>query len=227
MAGIGGTVSDLLDVMKLLNNELKVVAAGKDETRAILALSMAQHYFESIAASIPKVLQSTVNVATTANQETTTWTSSLLRLDAMWLLDENSRPVRKLEKVDAVGGHVPSLPWPLAVVSFASGGPFAYYGNMANFYWMGTPESVKSLRIYGFIEQSEFAARTSDFNYPKRTKLALADFAVKVLRIGLDDAGENSLDQLAVQIFTPLLRQLRKPDRSGPEGRHYDTYHST
>lgn len=220
------TVADLLSVMQLLNNELKTGASQKDEDRSVLALSMAQHYFETIAGSLPKILQSTIDISTTADQETTTWSTTLLRLDALQLLDANGRPIRSLESIGEIGGHAPSLPWPLEV-QFSTGGPFAFYGNMRNFYWMGVPSEVRSLRVYGFVEQSEFASRASTFAYPDRFKLPFAVLAVKILRLGLDDPGETELDRLSTQLFTPLLRQLMMFDRTGPKGRVYTQPHTT
>lgn len=227
MAGIGGTVADLLTLMGALNNELVVSSSGTDEARAILALTAAQHYFETIAASYPRVLQSTTTAVTAASTETTTYSTSLLRLDAIWLLDANSRPMYKLKKIFEVGGHVPSLPWPLQVsLAAGPGAPNGYYANMEQFYWLPLPSGVSTLRIYGLLEKTEFALRTDDFNYPKRTKLALAQFANKILQIAVGD-GASDLDTLAAELFGPLMRSLKKFDRSEASPRVYNDVHST
>lgn len=223
---MAGTVADIFDLMEMLDNELETESGGVDAADALIAAIQAQHYLEVLAASMPRVLQSTVDVVTAASTETTTWTSSILRLDALWLLDSNSRPIRKMTRIDEVGGHVPNLPWPVQVSEVGTGAPGAYYGNMANFYWLPTPDGVHSLRVYGFIEQSRFASRSSAVSYPYRLHLPMAQFAVKLLALGVSD-DTIDLDGLAAQVYTPALRQLRKFDRSGPHGRHYTEHHTT
>mgnify|MGYP001578866723 CR=1 FL=1 len=225
---MAGTVADILGLMELIDNELETASGEVDETDAITACIQAQHYLETLAASMPKILQSTVNVTTTNDTETTTWTSSILRLDAIWFLDSNSRPIRKLARIDEVGGHVPSLPWPFQVTlpTFGTGAPFAYYGNMANFYWLPRPDGTHTLRVYGFIEQTRFTVRTSAVSYPYRLHLPMAQFAAKLMSVGVND-DTMDLDRLAAQVYTPALRQLRKFDRGGPRGRHYTEFHTT
>lgn len=223
----GNLVSDLLDTMAVLDNELDVGVGGDDENRAIKALSLAQHQMESIAATLPRVFQSTITVATVAGVETTTWTSSLVRLDAIWLLNSDGFPIRKLKKVFEVGGHVPALPWPLDLaLPTGSGTPSGYYASPQSFYWLPLPSGVSSLRVYGLVEQAEFGARADAFNYQKRCKMPLASFAVKILNNAVGDATKN-FDELAQQTFGPLLRSLRKLDRSEPTPRYYSDVHDT
>lgn len=222
------TVADLLDVMSLLNNENDYSDGGADEGRAILALTQAQHYMETIAASLPRVFQSTVNVATITNTETSTWPTALLRLDGVWYLDpDTSRPVYKLKRIIETGGHVPTLPFPLDLsLNTGVGAPAAYYANPSSFYWLPLPDSARNVRVYGMLEQSEWTARGGAVNYPNRTFLAMAQFATKLLNIGVDD-GPQDLDALAQQVFGPLLRSLRKFDRSEPMPRFYNEMHDT
>lgn len=227
MAGIGGTVADVLSVMELLDGELETGSGESDETKAITALTQAQHYFETLCATYPKILQDTTTVVTAASTESSSWSSSLLRLDALWLLDANSRPISKLRKIEDIGGHVPSLPWPLDVVySSGVGSPYGYYANMRNFYWLPLPDGVSTLRIYGFLTKARFAARTDDFNYPYNCHLPFAQFAVRLMQIGDDDVSLD-LMQLAGSVFTPVLKQLRKFDVSEPSARHYSEFHTT
>jgi hypothetical protein len=228
MAGIGGTVADVLNVMELVDQELETGSGETDETSAIRALVQAQHYFETLCATLPDVLQDTLTITTTASTEVTAWSTSLLRLDAMWLLDANSRPIRKVERIEEVGGHVPSLPWPLDVLygSSSSGTPYGYYGNMANFYWLPLPDGTHSLRVYGLLEKDRFTARTDDFDYPYRCHLAFAQFAAALLQIGSEDMSTD-MNALAGKVFGPLLKQLRKFDRSEPHARHYTQFHTT
>ena len=223
---MAGTVADIFALMQLLDNELETGSGEVDEADALTAVIQAQHFFETFAATQPRILQSTVTVNTTANTETTTWTSSILRLDGIWYLDANSNPIHSLERIDDVGGHVPSLPWPVQIYSFPTGTPLAYYGNMENFYWLPKPNGTHTLRVYGLLEQTRFTARSSSVSYPYRAHLAFAQFAVKLLSLGVND-GAGDLDAFAAQVYTPLLRQLRRFDRNGPHGRHYTEYHST
>lgn len=225
---MAGTAADLLADMMVLNNELRTTAGGADEARAIRALNMAQHYFETICAALPKVLQDTVNVATVANTEKSTWASTLLRLDAIWFLGTNGRPIYKLKRIAEIGGQVPSLPWPLtlSLSNTGTGQAAGYYGNMRDFYWMPLPSGAASIRIYGFLAQAELATRASAFGYPLQCKLAFATFATKLLKIGVDDDPGN-LDDLAAATFKPLLRALRRFDRSEPDSRYYTDVHTT
>ncbi len=229
MAGIGGAVTDLLAAMTLLNNELDVTANGSDEARSITALTQAQHYFETLASSMPEILGNGLTTVPTAlNTETSPWSSGLRRLDALWYLDAAGNPVRKLKRISEIGGHVPSLPWPLqiALTSSWGGAPFGYYADMNQFYWLPKPDGVYNIRIYGFFKQAAFALRTDNFNYPPECQLPLAQFAARLLAISV---GDDSLeyDKLATMLFRPLLRQLRKFDRSEPQSRVYSEFHAT
>lgn len=222
------TLADVLSDMVVFDNSLRTGSGEADEARAIRACNMAQHQFELFCASRADVLQSTITTTTTLNTETTAMSSTLLRLDAMWLLDPvTNLPTRKLKKISEVGGHVPSLPWPLSLTMVSGNGvPAGYYANSANFYWLPLPDGTNTLRIYGFIEQSEFASRSSTFNYPLRVKMAIANYAVKLLRAGVDD-DESTNDNLTSMIFGPLLKGLGNFDRSEPNGRYYGEYHDT
>lgn len=223
----GNLVSDLLDTMAILNNELELEVAGADEGRAIIALTLAQHQFETQAALYPRALQSTITVTTAANVETSAWSTSLLRLDAIWLLDANGVPINKLEKIQQIGGHVPTLPWPLDLaLATGTGNPSGYYASSQNFYWLPLPSGVASLRVYGLIEQAEFGTRNDAFNYTKRCKLAIASFAVRLLAGGIGDDATD-FDTLAARTFGPLIRSLKKLDRSSPLVRRYDRVHLT
>lgn len=225
------TVVDLLSQLLIFDNSLRVAAGEPDEARAITALSMAQHQMEALATNLPRVLQTTVNVGQTANTESTAWSSmasTLLRLDALWLLsDDTALPIRKMKRIEEVGGHIPSLPWPMQLV-FANtvGVPSGYYANTHDFYWLPLPDGTHALRVYGLVEQAEFATRSSTFNYPLRCKMPIAQFAAKLLRVSTDD-DDSSLDTLAAAIFKPVLKGLKNFDRSEPHGRTYRDIHTT
>lgn len=222
------TVSDLLDLMSLIDNELEIGAGESDESQAIKALIQAQHHFELIAASKPRILQDTVNIVTANVTEKTTWSSLLRRVDALWYLDATGNPIRALERIDEIGGHVPSLPWPLQIAlgSAAGGAPFGYYGNMRDFYWLPRPDGVYTIRVYGFIKKAAFAVRGDAYNYPDETMLALASFANKLMSVGVAD-DTLDLDRLTAQVFAPLIKSYTKFDRSKPSGRVYTMFHST
>lgn len=223
---MAGTVADVLGLMELLDAELETGSAEVDEALAIRAITQAQHYFEMLCAIMPHVLQSTVTASTVASTETTAWSTGLLRFDKMQLLDSNSRPVRDIESIHEVGGHVPGLPWPLQLSAVGSGVPFAFYGNMTSFYWLPLPAGVVTVRVYGFIEAARFTLRTDSVTYPYRCHLGLAQFACKLLSLGVADSTAE-LDTLAAQVFGPMLKQLRKFDRSKPRSFHYQRIHST
>lgn len=224
------TVADVLTVMGILDNEMDVSSGGADESRAIAALTMAQHQFDSIAASLPNVLGDTITIAPTANTEKTAWStlaSALLRIDAIWLLDATAKPIYKLKRIEEIGGHTPSLPWPLQVtLTSGTGGPRGYFSDMRNFYWLPLPDATYSCRIYGYLEQAEWTLRTSTYSMPQRCKNAFAEFAVRVLNGGVgDDVG--TLEALGSEIFKPLMKGLGHWDRSEPSSRNYQYAHDT
>lgn len=224
---MAGTVADLLVLMADLDAEIETAASEVDEAPSIRLLTQAQHYFETLCATYPRAFQTVTTAVTVANTETTTWTSGLLRFDKMQLLDSSGRVVRDIESLDDIGSHAPSLPWPLQISAVgATGEPFAFYGNMANFYWLPLPSAVSTVRVYGLIEQARFAARADVVFYPYRVHLALAQFANKLSSLSVgDDTGD--LDRLAAQVFGPILKQLKKFDRSHPRGRYYHRLHTT
>lgn len=221
-------VEELLALMPMFNNALRVGNGEKDEQLAILALTTAQHYFETIAATYGRVLGSTITVSPSTNTETTTYPTSLLRLDSVWLLDSTTlQPIRRLARIETSGGHAPSLPWPLQLVMQAStGAPVSYFADMRNFYWLPLPDQAQTLRVYGLLEQDEFVTRLSTFNYPARCKAPLASFAVKILKTSVDD-DTSGVDALAAAMFGPLMKGLKSFDRSEPHGRSYGEVHDT
>lgn len=226
-----GDVDDIFDQMKVFDNGLRLGTGEKDVARAITALNIAQHFFESVAATMPDVFQATINVGATSGQEKTaldTLDSTLLRLDALWMLDPTTlRPIRKVTRIEDVGAHVPSLPWPLQVtVTGGSGQPLAYYANLVNFYWLPLPDGTSTMRIYGLLQQPEFTAHGDDFNYSLQIMPLIANFAVKVLHMGVDD-DTGELTSLANSLFRPTLRGIKNFDRSEPSSRYYTRVHTT
>lgn len=222
------TAADLLKIMPVFNNALRVENGDPDEARAIIALTAAQHYFETVAATYQRVLGTQITVSTVVDTETTGYPTTLLRLDAIWLVDATTgRPIRRLKRIEEVGGQAPSLPWPLQLTAASGqGSPEAYFADMSNFYWLPVPDMMQTLRIYGLIEHAEFETRNSPYSYPLRVKSAIAAFAVKILRTSLDD-DTATIDSLAATFFGPLMRSLKQFDRSEPHGRFYGEVHDT
>lgn len=221
---MAGTVADLLGDMQVLNNELRTGAGEVDEVRAVRALSMAQHFFEAHAATRGRVLGSTINVAQSAQTETTPWPSSLLRLDAVWLLDANGRAIRSLDNIDHIGEHVPSLPWEITLSDSAIGVAGGYVADMESFWWFPLPSGATSIRLYGLIEQPEFATRNSTFGRPLRCKLPLASLAVKLMRMSVDD-DTTTVDSWVAATLAPLWKGLQGFDRTGAHARVYTQVH--
>lgn len=224
---MAGTTADILDLMELLDAELETGVGEPDEAAGIAAANQAQHYLEALCAITPRAFQSVTTASTVANTETTTWTTGLLRFDKMQLLNASGRIVRDIDSIQEFGGHAPSLPWPLQIsIVEAVGEPYAFYGNMSSFYWLPIPSGVHTVRVYGFIEQARLTARATAVYYPYRAHLAMAQFACKVLSISVGDGGAD-FDQLAAQVYGPLLKQLKKFDRSRPRSFHYRNVHTT
>lgn len=222
-------IADVLDMMGVLDNEIEIFKGGSDEARSILALGMATDYFETVAATLPKVLSSAgVNpIKTAALMESSPFPTELLRLDGLWALDVNGVPLFPMERIDEVGGHMPALPWPLSyVTSAAPGQPRGYYPNSNALFWLPVPDQVYSVRAYGLWSVPAYVDRTSAFPFPDMAALPLAAFACKYGTVGLDDASDE-IQKVAVETFTPCLRALRKRDRSRPLGKRYESFHTT
>lgn len=227
---MANTVLELLLDMKMLDNGLEINladATGRQEAAAIRALTSSQHTFENIIATRPRTLETEITtVSTTALGEKTVWPTNLLRIDEIWLLDSAGKQLRRLYNIDEPGGHAPSYPWPISVFPGPTGAPYAYYANQQNFYWLNLPDAIYNFRIFGLIEQAEFTARANAFNYPARTRLAVAEFAIRLMKTGLDD-DTDELDKSAQRIFAPVLKSLRNFIFSGPKGRTYTQPHFT
>lgn len=220
------TVADVFDFVGLLSNELDLSPGGPNEAAGIRAFKAAQIQFHNLARTQPRVLQDTITVSTVAQTETSAWASSLLRLDALWYLDDTGRPVRKLKRITEIGGHVPALPWPLLLtLPSGSGAPDGYFATYKNFYWCPLPDGIYTFRIYGMVAQAAITTRNSTFPYPDECMLAFANFIATLLGIGFGDS-EQDLISLAGSMFSPLLKGLRKLDRSEPMARHYMRVHS-
>lgn len=219
------TGQELLDRMELLNQELQLQTGEADVTRGLLALNVAQDYFESQAARRPKLFGSNVGTVATSNGvETTAFPDGLIRVDRLQLI-ENSLPVYDLLPVKNTGGHRWSSRWPLYLfTSSVQGKPTHYWTNGRSFYWNPIPSGTHTIRYYGFVAASELTTGTT-FQYADIAALPIAAFAVKVLKIGIDDDA-SSLDALAANTFGPTLDTLERGNRDGAAALEYTRNHT-
>jgi hypothetical protein len=222
-------VADLLAMTTSLDNEIDAGAGGADEARMITSLNMATDYFESVAASLPKVLSSrgVNNIQTAALVESSPFPRELLRLDKLWMLDPNNVPIFPMMRIDEVGGHMPALPWPLNyILNPAPGQPRGYYPDSNTLFWLPVPNQVYQIRAYGLWSVDQYVDRNSAFELPDSCALPIAAFATKYGELALGDATDD-VQKVAVEVFTPTLRALRRRDRSRPTGRSYANFHTT
>lgn len=233
-------VSDLFTLMTVLNNELDTSAGGSDESRSVNALNLARYYCQTVAASLPRVLVTSAQPGTDPDKGTIRtaglreWSPippELLRIDKLWLLDVSTRlPIRKLVRVDEIGGHAPSLPWPIYYVLSSAGSingmPAAYEVNEGLLWWEPIPDVAYEVRAYGLWSRPLFVDRNSAVLFPEVLAEPLAAFAVKYGLVGIGDATDE-MQKIATEAFTPALRSLRRKDRSRPASRHYEYVHTT
>src|SRR3990167_36995 len=118
------TGQDILDRMELLNQELQLQSGEVDVTRGLLAINVAQDYFEGLAAARKGILgSSTGTITTPASTEPTASPAGVLRIDRLQLLNATtSRPEGKLQRLHRTGGHVMGGLWPLNLISSSTTG---------------------------------------------------------------------------------------------------------
>ena len=214
--------------MEVLNAELQLQSGEADVTKGLLALNIAQDYFESLAAARPKILgSSTGTVTTTASTETTAFTAGLLRVDRVHLLGAStSRPEYELRPLRRTGGHAVSLYWPTNIVLTSSTGkPKAYWTNGTNFYWNPLPDATHTLRWYGFSAAANITA-AGTFAYPDIVALPLAIYAVKLMKLGIDDAIDDAAS-IVTEVFDSTLDTLTAFVRDGAVGFEYTQIHDS
>lgn len=221
------TVADVLDTMSLLDNENDFSSGGAEEARGIVALNVAQRYFEMLVAGTPRALQTATTITQAAATETTEFSSTLKRIDAVWALDDTTlRPTYRIKRLNDTGAHIPSLPWPLQLSYPTGQGPAAgYYANSSAFYWLPLPDGTHSIRIYGFVTFNALASRVSPFFYTDAAD-AMAAFASKLLSKSVGDTAEE-MATLANSLFRPVLKMMQSFDRSEPMPRMYAHFHDT
>ena len=212
--------------MELLNQELQLQSGEADVTRGLLALNVAQDYFESLAALRPEIFgSSTGTITTTVNVETTAMPTGLLRLDRIQLLDSNSKPVRDIEPLNRVGGHIAARFWPENIVSSTgSGSPVRYKNYGGSIYWQPLPDATHTIRWYGFQAASAITA-SGTFAYPDILALPFASFACQLMKSGVDDDPKD-VQAIAMASFTTALDTLSLINRDGGRGLAYTQVHT-
>lgn len=220
------TGQDLLDRMELLNQELQLQSGEADVTRGLLALNVAQDYFESLAAARTVGFGTgDGTVATAASTETTTFPSGVLRIDRLQLLNSSSLPELELVKLNRAGGQATSRSWPLnLLVSSTTGKPTHYWTNGAKIFWSPIPDAIHTVRWYGLQSASNISA-AGTFAYPDICALPFASFAVQLLKSGLDDPTQE-ISGLAQSTFKSCLDALENFNRDGAVGLEYTTIHT-
>jgi hypothetical protein len=219
------TGQGLLDRMELLNQELQLQPGEADVTRGLLALNVAQDYFESLAAVRKGVLGSTKGTVVTVDAtESTAFPAGVLRIDRLFLLN-GTRPVRELRRLQRTGGQAANNSWPNNLLSNgASGTPVAYWTDGSLIYWEPLPAGVSTIRWHGFQTVSDLSA-SGTFAYPDIVALPLAAFAARLMKSSVDDSPQD-VAQVAVETFTPVLNALSMFNRDGASGLEYTQSHS-
>lgn len=219
------TGQDLLNRMELVNQELQLQAGETDVTRGLLALNVAQDYFEQLAAARKGILGGqTANITTTGSTETTAFPTGFLRIDRLQLLDSvTSRPKAELDRLKRTGGHVTSGRVPYNFTSGGSGAPSGYWTNGTNIYWQPLPSGTETIRVYGFKRASDITA-SGTFAYDDGVAFPLASFATRICKIGVDDPA-NDVAGLAQECFKSILDTLENFNRDGAAELEYTTVH--
>lgn len=222
------TGQTLLDLMNVLDRELLVSSGEPDVTRALVALNAGQDYLESLLARTPGTKGDTTGTLTTsAATETTAFPTGVLRIDKLQYLDPStSRPVYDLFVVRRTGGHIWNRRWPFNILRSANpGSPQGYWTVGKLIYWDPLPDGTHTIRWYG-LQRAADITTGGTFAYDDEVALPLASFAVKLLRIGLDD-GADDHSILAEQTFGPVLRNLAQVNRDGAVPLTYSRSHDT
>lgn len=222
------TGQSLLDRMELLNQELQLQSGESDVTRGLVALNVAQDYFEARAGLRPNIFGSAVSTVTTSGStETTAFPSGVIRIDRLQYIDPaTSRPAWDIRPLRRVGSHAWNAYWPHNLVSSSTTGkPRAYWTNGTNIYWDPLPDATHTVRYYGFAVASDITAGGT-FAYPDVVMLPIASFAVRLWKGGLDDS-ETTSARLAEECFEPVLDLLANFNRDGFSELEYTEQHDT
>lgn len=222
------TFQDVLDTMEVLNQELQLQPGEAHSGKGLIALNRSIEHFESLLALVPDVMgSSTGTLTTTPNSETTPLPDGLLRLDALWLLNDEGKPILKLDPIQETGKHAVSVGWPYSIgyPYLISGAPNGYWENGTDIYWSPTPSRLYTVRWYGY--QSVGPVEASDpLPFRSICILPLAIFAGEIMKIGVDDS-PNDLMGLAQKVFNPTIQTLSAYSRERGKGLEYRYTHDT
>jgi hypothetical protein len=212
--------------MEVLHPELQLQSGEGDVVRGLLAANMAQDYMESVFALHRGLLGDTVGtVTTTANTETTTYPTGLLRIDKLQYLDAGTaRPVWDLDPTYVTGGHAPATDW-LSTGSTTTGKPRGYWTNGRLIYWDPLPDGTHTVRWYGLQAQADLTA-AGTILYPDVCLTPLANCAVRLIRTGLDD-DTAAYVAWASELFEPVVQALAHFQRERAPGLIYRYGHTT
>lgn len=214
--------------MEVLAPELQLQTGENDVARGLIAVNMAQDYMESVFATHADIAGSTVGtVTTTANTETTTFPTGLLRIDKLQYIDTTSTPNRPIWDVDLIyetGGHAPSNSW-LDAITSTTGAPRQAYTNGRSLYWDPLPDEVYTIRWYGLQHATDVTAGGT-FSYPDLCLTPVANLAVRFIRTGLDDDPSAYL-KIADDIFQPVVSAMTNFRRDRPPMYRYTYTHDT
>lgn len=227
------TGQTLLNYMELLNAELQLQAGEPDVVKAMLALNIAQDYWESLAAQRGKTfigaIASTQAMGTIiANSSQSQFPAGLLRLSRLQLLNPTTlEPVRDIVPLRRTGGQAGYSGWPMYIISAttSAGPPTHYWTNGSFIFWSPITTGSHSVRWYGFMAAPDITA-AGVFSYPDIVALPIATFANRMIKSGLDD-NVSDLSALAVESFNQTLDALSNMQRDGASGLEYTQVHDT
>ena len=222
------TGQTVLDLMEVLAPELQLQSAEADVVKGLIVLNRAQSAFEMLLAQYPDVKGGAIGtVTTTASTESTAFPSGVIRIDGLDYIDPaTSRPAWPLVHHQRRGGHAWSQGWIGSLWSTAtSGKPRAYWTNGTNIYWDPLPDATHTVRYYGFSVAAAITA-AGTFAYPDFAILPLAIFAVKIVKIGIEDSVQD-LTALARDVFDPTIKLLGNYQRESAPGYQYKHSHNT
>ena len=223
------TGQDILDRIELVNQELQLQSGEADVTRGLLAVNVAQDYFEALLALHPgMMLDTTGTVVTAASTETTAFPTGVLRIDRIqYILPSTSRPSGPdLANLGYVGVHTQfsaGLPG-FVLTAGGTGIPSAYWTNGRLIYWQPLPAAVHTFRWYGLSAASTLTAGGT-FAYPDTAGFPLAVFAAKIMSMGVGDSVVD-LQGLAEDLFQPLIQGMKQFNQDRAAGYDYSVLHT-
>jgi hypothetical protein len=142
------------------------------------------------------------------------------------LLSAAGVPIRELQPVKRAGGFLAQdAGWPfLGYASNAPGRPYGYWTNGRSIYWNPIPDTVYTIRWYGYQAVADITA-AGTFAYPDIAAFPVASLAAKLMAAGVDD-GMPDLSELAGTSFEAALKAMDSFQRDGAVPLEYRYSHS-